>query len=115
MGVRRNAGWQERLDERILEILDDEPWSAPPIMVFELPISATESQIRDRCMVLADAELVHIKPADHWKCELTTRGKLYLKGELDVELYPDPRPPSMLEELKQSKSPAYWAATYHDW
>lgn len=98
MGVRRNAGWQERLDERILELLNDEPWSTPPIMECELPISATEAQIRDRCMVLADADLVEVDLSNGWRMELTTEGKLYLEGVLDMNLYPMPRRPNVLEE-----------------
>jgi len=93
-----NAGWQERLDERILELLDDEPWSTPSIMEVELPLDATEGQIRERCLVLADAELIAIDPGDNWRCELETRGKLYLDGKIDVQLYPSPRSPRMLYE-----------------
>lgn len=100
MGIRLNASWQERLDERILELLDDEPWSTPAIMEIELPIKATEAQIRERCMVLTDAELIAVEPGDNWRCELETRGKLYLEGEIDVEWHPSPRSPRMLHEGK---------------
>jgi hypothetical protein len=100
MGIRLNAPWQDRLDERILELLDDESWSTPSIMEIELPIDATEAQIKERCMVMADAELIAIEPRDNWRCELETRGKLYLECEIDVDLYPSPRPVTVLEEGK---------------
>jgi hypothetical protein len=107
MTIRRNARWQRRLDERILENLRDEGWSTPDIMEIELPIEATESQIRDRCMVMADAELIAIEPWNNWRCELETRGALYLDGEIDVELYEEPRPPWKLEQAEYVKR---WAA-----
>ena len=55
-------------------------------------------------MVLADAELIAIDPRDNWRCELETRGKLYLDGEIDVEHYPSPRSPQMPDNGKQEWS-----------
>jgi hypothetical protein len=60
MTIRRNASWIQRLDEWILEVLDEEPWSTPSMMELELPIEATEAQIRKWCIVLADAELIAV-------------------------------------------------------
>jgi hypothetical protein len=100
MGIRLNAPWQDRLDERILELLDEEPWSTPSIMEIELPLDATEAQIKEHCMVLADVELIAVDPRDNWRCELDTRGKLYLDGEIDVEWHPPPRSPRTLQEGK---------------
>jgi hypothetical protein len=60
-------------------------------------IDATPAQIRDRCRVLADVDLVAIYQNEGWITELTTLGELYLKGEADIELYPRPRHPQMLE------------------
>lgn len=102
MGVRRNAGWQERLDERILELLNDEPWSILSMMEVELPISATETQIRERCLLLADANLIVVDFSDGWRVELTTEGKLYLEGTLDMNHHPVPRRPNVLEEYAGS-------------
>ena len=104
MAIRRNASWQERLDERILEVLDDESWSTPSVMVLDVPIEATKAQIQDRCKVLADAGLIAIEPDDGWMIHLKTRGKLYLEGEVDIDLYPSPRSPRTLDE-----GPANWS------
>ncbi len=98
MTQRRTARWQQALDERILEHLSEESWSTPSTMTVEPSIHATENQIRERCKVLADAELLAIEPDSGWMVQLTTEGQLYLDGELDVELYPRPRSPRQLDE-----------------
>lgn len=98
MTIRKTANWQQTLDERILEHLDDEPWSTPDLMELVKGIDATAAQVRDRCRVLADAELVAIYETEGWNVELTTLGELYLKGEADIELYPRPRHPRILEK-----------------
>ena len=67
-------------------------------MELEIPSRATKAQIRDRCKVLADAGLVAIEPDDGWMIHLKTRGKLYLEGEADIDLYPSPRSPRTLDE-----------------
>jgi hypothetical protein len=89
--IRRSARWQGRLDERVLEVLADEPWSTPGILACEVPLDATEGQIRDRCKVLADAELLALDLEDGWRVELTGLGKRYLEGETDMRLYRRPR------------------------
>jgi len=98
MTIRKTAKWQRALDERILEHLDDEPWSTPELMELVEGIDATAAQIRDRCRVLADAELVAIYKKNEWNVELTTLGQLYLIGEADINLYPRPRHPRSLED-----------------
>jgi len=97
MTIRKTARWQQTLDERILEHLDDEPWSTPELMELVNGIDATAAQIRDRCRVLADADLVAIHNTNAKNIELTTLGALYLKGEADIDLYPRPRHPQILE------------------
>jgi hypothetical protein len=97
MTIRKTARWQRSLDERILEHLDDEPWSTPELMALVERIDATPAQIRDRCRVLGDADLVAVYENKGWNVELTTLGNLYLKGEADIELYPRPRHPRVLE------------------
>lgn len=62
---------------------------------------ATESQIRERCRVLADVDLVGFLTDDMDLVELRTRGMQYLEGEIDVELYPRPRHPKVLERLNR--------------
>jgi hypothetical protein len=97
MTIRKTAKWQQTVDERILEHLNDEPWTTPELMELVEGIDATAVQIRDRCRVLADADLVGIYKNEGWNVELTTLGLLYLKGEADINLYPRPRHPKMLE------------------
>jgi hypothetical protein len=102
MTIRRNASWQERLDERILEHLDDNLHSYPEFIVLESSISATEAQVRDRCKRLADAELIHIDLHD-WRLEICGVGERYLRGEADVDIYPSPRSVKIIdEELSRS-------------
>lgn len=96
MGIRRNAWWQQRLDERIL---DDESWSIPEVMVLELPIETTENHVKDRCRVLADADFVDVEMSESWMVQLTGEGKRYLEGEYDVDLYPAPQSPQSLDDL----------------
>jgi len=79
------------LDERILEVLDKEPWSAPELLAVEVPLDATENQVRDRCKRLADAELIDVDIDDGWRVELTGLGKRYLEGETDMEYHRHPR------------------------
>ncbi len=99
MTIRRTASWQEALDDRILEHLRDEDMSTPSLMSKIAGFHATESQIQERCRVLADADLVGFLTDDMDLVELTTRGQQYLDGEIDVELYPRPRHPRVLEQL----------------
>ena len=98
MHVRLTAGWQQTLDDRIIEHLDDESWSTPGYMEMVPGIDATKAQIRDRCRVLADAGLVALQQEEGCYVELTTLGELYLDGEADIDLYPRPRHPRVLEK-----------------
>lgn len=82
-------------------------------MPVELLIEAAENQIRERCMVLADAGLVAVDPDDNWRCELTTDGKLYLDGEMDVDLFDSPRSPGAIGEEWDGYSPdKQWSLNY---
>ena len=98
MVIRQSASWQERLDERILELLNDESWPTPSAMELDIPIKTTKAQIRDRYKMLADAGLAAIESDDGWMIHLKTRGKLYVEGEVDIDLYPSPRSPRTLDE-----------------
>ena len=91
MVIRRNASRQEQLDEWILKMLDKEPWSTPKLLAAEVPLDATENQIRDRCKPLADAELIDVDFKDCWRVELTGLRKRYLKGETDMAYQRRPR------------------------
>lgn len=97
MTVRKTARWQTSLDERILEHLQDDTWATPRFMACRDGINATESQIRDRCRVLADADLVAFLTDHGDLVELTTWGERYLDGEVDVALRQQPRHPRRLE------------------
>lgn len=85
------------MDARILEHLCDESWATPSYMARLQGVHATEAQVRERCRVLADADLVAF-PTDHQNLVgLTTLGMEYLKGEVDIGLYPRPRHPRVME------------------
>lgn len=49
--------------------------------------------------MLADVNLAGFLTEDMDLVELTTRGMQYLDGEIDVELYPQPRHPRVLEQI----------------
>ena len=63
-------------------------------------IHATETQVHERCRVLADADLVSFLTVDEDLIELTTWGKLYLEGEIDIEHRQMPRRPGSVSEWK---------------
>jgi hypothetical protein len=99
MKPRRSGNWQKKVDDRILELLKSESWSTPSVMELEPHIHATEKQIQARCLRLADAELVGLSITEGWKVEITTKGRLYLAGEVDVRLYERPRSEKELMEV----------------
>jgi len=94
MTMRKPAEWMCSLDERILEYLNDEPWTMPHVLEHELSMDASEKRIRERCQLLADADL--IEPIHSEMYELTTWGRLYLEGEVDARNQPRPRPERVL-------------------
>jgi len=49
--------------------------------------------------MLADADLAAFLTEDQELVELTKKGRQYLDGKVDVELYPRPRHPRMLEKV----------------
>jgi len=97
MTIRKTARWQQCIDDRILEHLRDDSWSTANQIALQDGIHATEAQVQERCRVLADADLVAFLTEDQDLVELTTEGEQYLKGEVDVELYPRPRHPRLME------------------
>lgn len=60
-------------------------------------IHATEAQVRERCCVLADADLIAFLTDHQDLVELTTEGEQYLEGEVDLNHYPRPRHPRFME------------------
>jgi len=97
MTIRKTARWQKCIDDRILEHLRDDSISTAKQIAIRDGVHATETQVQERCRVLADAELVAFVTEDQDFVELTTKGKQYLQGEVDVELYPYPRHPRAIE------------------
>lgn len=85
------------MDDRILEHLRDESWATPSYMARLKGVHATETQVKERCRVLADADLVAFLTDHQDLVELTTLGMGYLKGEVDINLYPRPRHPRVME------------------
>lgn len=70
-----------------------------PLCLFYGKIYATEAQVRERCRILADVDLVSFLTEDMDLVGLTTWGSRYLDCEVDVELYPTPRHPKVLENI----------------
>lgn len=103
MTIRRNARWQQKLDERILECLEEELYSYPSVLTTEPQISAKEGTVRDRCKALADAGLIHIDIEQGWRLEICGEGERYLRGETDVEMFPYPRSVPIIDEQIRKK------------
>jgi hypothetical protein len=95
--MRKTARWQKRLDDRILEYLRDESLGTAKQIARCQGVHATENQAQERLQVLADANLLGFITRDCDYAELDTRGRLYLEGEIDVELGQDPRHPRAFE------------------
>jgi len=88
MAFRRSATWMEQIDDRILEHMDDEPWSSPSVMASLTEFSASRARLAERCRLLADAGL--IAPVTSETYEITTWGMRYLDGEIDAQHQPRP-------------------------
>lgn len=98
MTIRKTAQWQLLIDDRILEHLRDECWSRPEFIAGLPGIHASEAEVRQRCWALSEAGLVAFVTEDMELVELTTWGRRYLDGEIDVGRYPSPSHSSPLEK-----------------
>jgi hypothetical protein len=78
------------LDERILEYLSERSWSSPRLMSTEFK-SASVLRIRERCRLLAHAELVHFPHDDTGIVEITGKGQRYLLGDYDINWFDLPQ------------------------
>ena len=78
------------VDERILELVQEEGWSTPDLLAERLPVRITERQVAERCLVLAHADL--IAPMWDEAYELTGEGQRYLDGEYDADWFELPGP-----------------------
>lgn len=76
------------LDDRILEHLAEEPWSSPSVMAQLPEVHASRARVRERCELLAHAELVTPIHSDVY--EITGQGVRYLEGRYDVDWFPLP-------------------------
>ncbi|MFA9415158.1 hypothetical protein [Natrinema sp. HArc-T2] len=83
----------EQLDDRILEHLHEEEWSSVTVMNSRPEFRASKARLRERCQMLASAEL--IEPLHRDMYEITTWGVLYLEGELDADHQPEPSPQTL--------------------
>ncbi|WP_170972478.1 hypothetical protein [Natronorubrum halophilum] len=88
MQQRQSAKWMQQLDDRILEHLDDEPWSSPAVISSRTEFRASKDRIRERCQMLSFAGL--IAPIHCNMYEITKWGELYLSGEIDAGHQPTP-------------------------
>ena len=103
--MRQSAEWMHKLDERILEYLDDKTWSDPWLMSEHFRFTTSADRIADRCEVLSDADMIAPVRDGSSMYEIQTIGRLYLKGEIDADLrrpIPAPRPPHAVR-------PGWWA------
>lgn len=80
----------QQLDDRILEHLNEEPWSSPSVMESLPRLRGSKRRIRERCEVLASAGL--IAPVHGEMYEITTWGMRYLEGKIDARHQPRPNP-----------------------
>jgi len=78
------------LDDRILEHLNEEPWSSPRVMNSLSDFRASQARLAERCRMLTYAGLV--APISDDMYEITTWGMLYLDGEIDAAHQPRPSP-----------------------
>jgi len=78
------------LDERILELLDEDGLSTAEYIAHEVELFASTGRVRERCYMLADAELIDSLTSDREHWELTWAGEQYLAEELDVREQPTP-------------------------
>ena len=99
MTIRRTARWQHCVDDRILEYLQEESYGTAREIANKQGVHATEVQVQERCRLLADVDLVEFLTEDEEIVELTIRGKEYLSGDIDIDLYPRPRHPTVLCRL----------------
>ncbi|AQL42391.1 winged helix-turn-helix domain-containing protein [Halorientalis sp. IM1011] len=94
--TRSPAKWMVPLDERILEILRSEGWSAPGYIAQKVSLFASIGRVRERCQMLADVELVEPLTEEKEHYEITGKGQRYLEGDLDATNLSTPSPQKAL-------------------
>ena len=109
--VRSASPWMERLDERILECLDD---GEEPLNAWQLAHdlrSPTRRRVVERCRVLAHAEFVVVLLRDEFgnKYDITGWGQRYLEGDIDADHrrpIPAPKPPGKIRPSEYAGFPS---------
>ncbi|ELZ40700.1 hypothetical protein [Halorubrum tebenquichense] len=100
--MRDSVPWMGGVDERILERLADDGDATAWEIAFDVLGRVSQSQVSDRCAVLADAELVerHERKVSDDRVEtywsISTWGEQFLSADVDPSLdvpIPKPRPP----------------------
>jgi len=78
----------KREDDRILEFLYEEDWATSSIIASEAFRKVSPGHVEERLMFLWYAGFVW--PFHGEMYELTTEGRLYLRGEIDARHQPTP-------------------------
>lgn len=86
--MRRNAYWMKQADDRILEELKENGWADPEMIARKDSIDISEGHIRERMLFLWYAGLV--APVWDDMYEISSEGRRYLEGKLDVRHQPVP-------------------------
>jgi len=92
--MRKTANWMQQVDERILELLNDEGWSTP-WLISNHPrldrMDASSNRIRERCRVLSQAGYIQPLSRRYKMYEIGVWGRLYLEGDVRADcLVPEP-------------------------
>jgi hypothetical protein len=89
---RKPADWMVPLDERILEILRAEGWSAPAYIARKVSLWASVGRVDERCRMLTDARMIEPLTPEFENYDITGVGHRYLDGQLDASTQPRPQP-----------------------
>jgi len=86
--VRRSSSWMQQLDERLLELIDEEGWTSSEVASSRPEFDGiSRGRIQERLDALTNAGFVGpiFEGSDMY--ELDTPGQLYLKGRLNADHY----------------------------
>ena len=87
---RKPADWMVPLDERIMEILRAEGWSAPAYITRKVSLFASVGRTRERCRFLTHARMIEPLSQQLENYDITGVGLRYLEGRLDASNQPCP-------------------------
>jgi len=103
---RKPASWMVQLDERIMEILHDEGWSAPRYIAKKVSLRASKGRVEERCRRLTYARMIEPLTHQFENFDITGVGLRYLEGRLDAEN--QPRPTHLIVDEDKFPSPPRW-------